>query len=202
MLITDPLFNNYDRFIIIDARSPPEFSAGRINRAINAQDLAGLMFIFEELKPDRVCVIFHCAFTSKRAFALAQAFRNHDRVLNLRGERPFAFTETYLMEGGFCEFFRTFPHLCTGTYVREESCRRSCRRVRSDPGGCPWLARRLLKLDVAPGDLFGKVKSPHVAPIMTTASGDPFETIMLPLTPQASAILSPFDTDDERTLTG
>jgi rhodanese-related sulfurtransferase len=206
-LITDPLFNNYERFIIIDARSPPEFSAGRIKKAINAQDLTELMFIFNESNPDRVCIIFHCEFTSKRAPALAQAFRNHDRVLNLRSERPFAFTETYLMEGGFCEFFRTFPHLCTGTYVREEACRRLCRRATSDAGAGfrdrPWRTGHLPKLSITPGDQFGTVKPAlHVCPIMSAASSDPFETMEVQLTPQAFSISSPFDRDDERMVTG
>ena len=54
-------------------------------------------------------IIFHCEFSSQRAPGMAQFLRKLDRTTNC-SRYPFLFyPETYVMKGGYAEFYRRFP---------------------------------------------------------------------------------------------
>jgi M-phase inducer phosphatase 2 len=61
----------YDRIVIIDCRFPYEFDGGHIKGAVNitnADDLENLLLESEHLAEmgSRLCLIFHCEFSSQR----------------------------------------------------------------------------------------------------------------------------------------
>jgi M-phase inducer tyrosine phosphatase len=59
----------------------------------------------------KTVLIFHCEFSCKRAPSLALALRHADRAL--QQDYPSChFPELYILEGGYCAFFKAFPTVC------------------------------------------------------------------------------------------
>lgn len=93
---------------IIDCRYSYEFSGGHIKHAININTVELLKEFFET--NENTALIFHCEFSSMRAPFLAGAFRSYDRTKNFYPNLKFP--EIYVMEGGYCEFFKAYPKFC------------------------------------------------------------------------------------------
>lgn len=62
-------------------------------------------------------IIFHCEFSQHRGPKMYRALRGIDREMHIKFYPQLFYTEVYLLEGGFKEFFREYPSLCEGTYV-------------------------------------------------------------------------------------
>jgi rhodanese-related sulfurtransferase len=113
---------------IIDCRFPYEFDGGHIEGAINVNT----DMMVEELllkpggglysnggdfpQPSRsgsqetgkpVVVIFHCEFSNKRAPTFAKHLRSKDRTLNNQHYPKVYYPELYILEGGYCHFYKT-----------------------------------------------------------------------------------------------
>lgn len=119
----------YDKVYVVDCRFLYEFESGHVAQVEsdgwmtvcnfpphNAED-AEQFFFGENLTrllkgqcTDRICVIFHCEFSSKRAPDLRRQIRELDRKHN---EYPkLCLPETYVMKGGYKAFWEEFPDLC------------------------------------------------------------------------------------------
>ena len=121
-VIADVLQHKYDDFFdyiyIIDCRYEYEYYGGHIINAININSPRELKNFFFEKPMERCLVIFHCELSKNRGKNMAEIFRNTDRNIN-RDAHPFLFyPETYIMDGGYNSFYKQFPHLCDGGYVK------------------------------------------------------------------------------------
>jgi hypothetical protein len=131
-IMTDPSSNPFHHIIIFDARSTEEWVAGHIHGSHHAQTVEMIVpHLPSKSTPDNVGVLIYCEFSSHRGPSLAEGFRNCDMMMNLSTEIPLAYPETYLIAGGFSEFFTHYPKLCYGYYLREEACVHTIRRCRS-----------------------------------------------------------------------
>lgn len=71
------------------------------------------MDFFNKQRVDsNACFIFHCEFSSKRGPAQYFLMRELDRKANAAHYPRLTYPQIYLMEGGYCDFFQQFPHLC------------------------------------------------------------------------------------------
>ncbi|XP_050420856.1 M-phase inducer phosphatase-like [Adelges cooleyi] len=122
-----------DSYIIIDCRYPYEFEGGHIRGAINIFTKEQLLQFYMEDKlgkqspktdgvvGKRNILIFHCEFSSERGPNLSRYLRNADRKKNAY---PFLdYPEMYLLDGGYCKFFKQYSQLCEP----------SCYRMMLDP---------------------------------------------------------------------
>jgi hypothetical protein len=136
-LITDPASNPYKHITIIDARSAEEWAAGHINGSHHAQTVDAVVpHLPGKAEPNDDAVVFYCEFSSHRGPSLAEDFRNFDRAVNYSSETGLSYPETYLLAGGFAEFFGQYPKLCYGYYLREEACAHTIRRCKSQSNVC------------------------------------------------------------------
>lgn len=62
-------------------------------------------------------VIFHCEFSQKRGPEMYSALRDIDRRLHMHCYPQIFFSEIYILEGGYKQFFANHPDLCEGGYV-------------------------------------------------------------------------------------
>ncbi|PWN45827.1 hypothetical protein IE81DRAFT_127452 [Ceraceosorus guamensis] len=118
---------------VIDCRFGYEFDGGHVGGAINLSTIEKVKAYFltpgqglhadrpmpprsqsgasSGTQPDKTVLIFHCEFSAKRAPSLALALRHADRAL--RHDYPSChFPELYVLEGGYCGFFKEHPLLC------------------------------------------------------------------------------------------
>ncbi|PFH52435.1 hypothetical protein AMATHDRAFT_140236 [Amanita thiersii Skay4041] len=111
-------------FMVIDCRFDYEYSGGHIPGAININTTTAV----EELllghnlqKPkasvsgdpnEKTILIFHCEFSAKRAPTFAKHLRAKDRAMNNHVYPKIHYPEVYILEGGYCQYFRTSPHRC------------------------------------------------------------------------------------------
>ena len=66
----------------------------------------------EENPEPSYAIIFHCEFSSQRAPAMAKFLRRLDRTTNC-SRYPFLFyPDTYVMKGGYAEFYQRFQYHC------------------------------------------------------------------------------------------
>jgi len=71
--------------------------------------------------PNDYCVpviIFHCEFSQKRGPRALRMLREIDRQLNYNDFPNLYYPEVYILEGGYSNFFRTFPEYCLDTYIK------------------------------------------------------------------------------------
>ncbi|KAH0785861.1 Rhodanese-like domain containing protein [Histomonas meleagridis] len=121
-VVADVLSHKYDKFFdyiyIVDCRYEYEYIGGHIKNAIHNKSLGDLKMLFFE-KPLKKClIIFHCEFSKNRGKSVAEIFRNTDRNIN-RDVHPFLFyPDVYILEGGYNKFYKKYPHLCDGGYVK------------------------------------------------------------------------------------
>ncbi|KAI6006388.1 hypothetical protein EDC04DRAFT_2782422 [Pisolithus marmoratus] len=95
------------RYFIIDCRFDYEYSGGHIPGAININTPQG------KPKPcvsgdacKKTVLVFHCEFSAKRAPTFAKHLRSHDRAMNNHLYPKIHYPEVYILEGGYCEYFK------------------------------------------------------------------------------------------------
>ncbi|KAG6885992.1 hypothetical protein C0993_006108 [Termitomyces sp. T159_Od127] len=109
---------------IIDCRFDYEYAGGHIPGAVNINTTAAV----EELllgpsltKPQpsvsgdtirKTILVFHCEFSAKRAPTFAKHLRARDRAMNNHLYPKIHFPEVYILEGGYCQYYKTSPHRC------------------------------------------------------------------------------------------
>jgi rhodanese-related sulfurtransferase len=159
--MTDPLASPFRAFVVIDARSAEEYDAGHIVGSKHAQTAEELAKFLPAPSGNDIGVCLHCEFPSRRAPELAEKFRQRDREGAFGDKSIVAYPQLYLLDGGFAEFFKQFPALCRGGYLKEEGCRRPLRRSLLPPA---VTCRQLTRSASAPDK-----------PVLI--EGDPFERI-------------------------
>ncbi|GLB35383.1 putative rhodanese Homology domain containing protein [Lyophyllum shimeji] len=109
---------------IIDCRFDYEYAGGHIPGAVNINTTAAV----EELllgpsltKPrpstsgdsvKKTILVFHCEFSAKRAPTFAKHLRAKDRAMNNHVYPKIHFPEVYILEGGYCQYFKSCPERC------------------------------------------------------------------------------------------
>jgi len=105
-------YREFDHVYIIDCRFSYEYEGGHIRNAINITDPITLEdFFFRTSRPsgDRVAIVFHCEFSSKRGPALCRHLRNYDRAMHSDDYPNLSYGQRFLLDGGYKEFFTAFP---------------------------------------------------------------------------------------------
>lgn len=122
------LDGKYDKrianFHIIDCRFDYEYAGGHIPGAININTTAGVEELLLspssiEVKPSvsgdsvkKTILVFHCEFSAKRAPTFAKHLRAKDRAMNNHVYPKIHFPEVYILEGGYCQYFKVSPNRC------------------------------------------------------------------------------------------
>ncbi|KAG5647151.1 hypothetical protein DXG03_001106 [Asterophora parasitica] len=126
--LNDLLDGRYDSHIVdfhvIDCRFDYEYAGGHVPGAVNINTTAAV----EELllgpsltKPrpstsgdsiKKTILIFHCEFSAKRAPTFAKHLRAKDRAMNNHVYPKIHFPEVYILEGGYCQYFKSSPARC------------------------------------------------------------------------------------------
>ncbi|CAL6104186.1 Rhodanese-like_domain-containing protein [Hexamita inflata] len=106
------------KLILIDCRWEYEYNGGSVKTAININNGRVLkeQFLLGRKPDEQTMVIFFCEFSQVRARKLSNYFRSMD--VHLHGV-PW-FPETYLMKGGFNNFFKQCCAFTTGCYIQEQ----------------------------------------------------------------------------------
>eukprot|EP01112_Ceratiomyxa_fruticulosa_P004096 TRINITY_DN1444_c0_g2_i1.p1 TRINITY_DN1444_c0_g2~~TRINITY_DN1444_c0_g2_i1.p1 ORF type:complete len:436 (+),score=75.08 TRINITY_DN1444_c0_g2_i1:289-1596(+) len=108
----------YSSVYIIDCRFPYEYEGGHIRGAINlCENELKKRFIDHPLTEGRICLIFHCEFSSKRAPSCYRLLRGLDRKVNYQDYPKLYYNDIYLLEGGYKRFFEEYSSHCEGGYV-------------------------------------------------------------------------------------
>ena len=71
----------------------------------------------ETLMSSKTIIIFHCEFSQHRGPKMYRALRDLDRRLHIDFYPQLFYSEIYLLEGGFKEFYSQYPMLCEGSYL-------------------------------------------------------------------------------------
>lgn len=105
-----------EKFYVIDCRYPYEYEGGHIQGALNLHRAEDVLDYFLKcpLVPSaaekRIILVFHCEFSSERGPKMCRLLREEDRA---RNEYPgLYYPETYLLKGGYKEFFPEYKNLC------------------------------------------------------------------------------------------
>lgn len=106
-----------DKFMILDARYPYEYSGGHI---VNAESSYDKELLIKKLfnqpltceKGKRVVLIFHCEFSIERGPKLMREIREFDRLLNKHCYPNLFYPEIYLLEGGYKLFYENYIQMC------------------------------------------------------------------------------------------
>lgn len=115
-LITNPSKEG-ETLIIIDVRYFYE-RKGRILGSVGVTRWSELMDIYNKYKDQNVFIIFHCEFSHARGPHVMRRFRAYDRSLHLSEWPNISFKKVGLLVGGYSEFYKRYPDLCVGGYVR------------------------------------------------------------------------------------
>ncbi|KAI0048544.1 hypothetical protein FA95DRAFT_1490667 [Auriscalpium vulgare] len=116
---------------VIDCRFDYEYNGGHVPGAINMNTTAALEELLlgpTAIKPTpstsadpglKKILVFHCEFSVKRAPTFAKHLRSRDRALNNHNYPNIHFPEVYILEGGYCQYFRESASRCVpSAYVR------------------------------------------------------------------------------------
>ncbi|EGO20996.1 hypothetical protein SERLADRAFT_363175 [Serpula lacrymans var. lacrymans S7.9] len=121
--LLDGAYNNQIAdFHVIDCRFDYEYNGGHIPGAVNINTPIGVEeFLLGKATP-RPCVsgdvnrktivVFHCEFSAKRAPTFAKHLRSKDRALNNHVYPKIHYPEVYVLEGGYCEYFKQSAMRC------------------------------------------------------------------------------------------
>jgi len=105
------------KYLIIDCRFEYEYHGGHIKGALNfpKEEDVDKFFIKEtkyHMLREKICIVFHCEFSSHRGPKSYKRVRSSDRKLNEPNYPELFYPEMYLLEGGYKQFFKDFPDLC------------------------------------------------------------------------------------------
>ena len=104
---------HYSQVLVIDCRYPFEYEGGHIKGALNSPRPADILPLLFQDTREKVAIVFHCEFSSKRAPQCYEQVRKMDRQLNIASYPALSYPEIYIMEGGYCNFFQEYSHHCT-----------------------------------------------------------------------------------------
>jgi M-phase inducer tyrosine phosphatase len=139
----DPQSSPFAKVHVLDARSKPEYDMGCINGARNVQTVSEAMWLFDLPNPQNDAIVIHCERSSQRGPQLAMQIRDIDRMRRGFNQFPaLSFPQTYLLEGGYREFYRRYPMLCRGGYLKWKNVPRSGMLGRSSSQETPFLRPR------------------------------------------------------------
>ncbi|THH04561.1 hypothetical protein EW146_g10145, partial [Bondarzewia mesenterica] len=118
-------------FKVIDCRFEYEYNGGHIPGAVNVNTTAGLeeyLLGANAMKPvpsssgdgpQKSILVFHCEFSLQRAPTFAKHLRSKDRALNNHCYPKIHYPEVYVLEGGYCQYFKERSARCQPpAYVR------------------------------------------------------------------------------------
>jgi M-phase inducer tyrosine phosphatase len=185
--LLDGMYNSaIAKFTVIDCRFDYEYNGGHIPGAININTTTAVEeFLLgpnlQKPKPSvsgdsnkKTILVFHCEFSAKRAPTFAKHLRARDRAMNNHFYPKIYYPEVYILEGGYCQYFKTSAHRCLPpAYVRMDDPKHLAsrredldqfRKVRfgrnksvGDVGGktaLPQPPKRNIAPSVAPNSLF------------------------------------------------
>ena len=115
--------DEFDHYVVVDCRYLYEFRGGHIKDAISIipmeRDIRLNELFLNNVLPhgDRIAVVFHCEFSSKRGPATCRRLRALDRALHGFSDDKLYYPNLFVMEGGYQEFFGSFKDKCIGGYV-------------------------------------------------------------------------------------
>ncbi|KAH9386962.1 uncharacterized protein NEMAJ01_1858 [Nematocida major] len=102
------------QFLLVDCRFAYEFEGGHIHTALNISSKKDMNFLFRKLlhkkEKKKFVIILYCEYSSVRAPRMALFLRNQDRLQSTYPE--LLFPNVYVMEGGYKDFFRSYPEMC------------------------------------------------------------------------------------------
>jgi len=114
---------DFDSVLIIDCRYTYEYEGGHIPNALSIlpaerEQCLRQRFMEKPFNGNRVAIVFHCEFSSKRGPATCRRLREMDREAHgfLKHDELF-YPYLYVMEGGYQNFYRAYPSICQGIYV-------------------------------------------------------------------------------------
>ncbi|KAJ3779374.1 hypothetical protein FB446DRAFT_776710 [Lentinula raphanica] len=123
--LLDGHFEDHIRdYHIIDCRFDYEYAGGHIPGAVNintASSVEDLLLGPSLMKPKpsvsgdsqkKTVLIFHCEFSAKRAPTFAKHLRSKDRAMNNHVYPKIHYPELYILEGGYCSYFKRSAHRC------------------------------------------------------------------------------------------
>ena len=120
--------------MIVDCRFDYEYRGGHIKGALNLSDPQQMKeyFLKDRQTIERLMgtvIIFHCEFSQKRGPEMYSTLREIDRRLHMNVYPQLFFSEIYILEGGYKQFFENHPDLCEGGYVpmADKSYKEDCR---------------------------------------------------------------------------
>ncbi|KAF5331106.1 hypothetical protein D9619_006032 [Psilocybe cf. subviscida] len=111
-------------FHVIDCRFDYEYIGGHIPGAVNVnttQAIEELLLGPSLTKPRpsvsgdnarKTVLVFHCEFSAKRAPTFAKHLRAKDRAMNNHMYPKIHYPEVYILEGGYCQYFKTSGARC------------------------------------------------------------------------------------------
>jgi len=107
----------YDKIIIADCRFEYEYNGGHIKGALNFPKEEDVdKFFMKDTSfhhyGEKLCIVFHCEFSSHRGPKSYKKVRSADRKLNEPNYPDLSYPEMYLLEGGYKQFFKDYPGLC------------------------------------------------------------------------------------------
>jgi rhodanese-related sulfurtransferase len=109
--------NLYHRYYIVDCRFDYEYEGGHIRGAVNVVTPEQIEDLFlrdpdMQCNGNKICIIFHCEFSSHRGPKMYRYLRSMDRSLNADVYPKLNYPEMYLLDGGYKNFYNQFSHLC------------------------------------------------------------------------------------------
>ncbi|KIJ68949.1 hypothetical protein HYDPIDRAFT_80433 [Hydnomerulius pinastri MD-312] len=109
-------------FHVIDCRFDYEYNGGHVPGAVNINTTSGVEEFLLGINKPKPCVsgdsskktilVFHCEFSAKRAPTFAKHLRSKDRALNNHVYPKIHYPEVYILEGGYCEYFKQCADRC------------------------------------------------------------------------------------------
>jgi len=115
LIASDRFQGLYEKVIIIDCRFHYEYKGGHIKGAVNISSTKGVekrLIANLNLLHSRLCLVFHCEFSSHRGPALYRYLRRWDRNVHANNYPQLYYPEMYVLKGGYKEFYEKFAELC------------------------------------------------------------------------------------------
>lgn len=119
------------KYYVFDCRFDYEFEAGHIDGAVHVPNLSAIDELLlsadkgisdgplptparsgEGDTTQQTVLIFHCEFSLCRGPEYAKFLRQSDRNMNTQNFPKVHYPEVYILEGGYCDFFKQFPNQC------------------------------------------------------------------------------------------
>lgn len=134
-VMKDVLGGKYDsqmkKYYVFDCRFDYEYKAGHIDGALHVPNLSAIEELLlsaekgisngplpvpsrsgEGDSTQQTVLIFHCEFSVCRGPEYAKFLRQTDRNMNTQNFPKVHYPEVYILEGGYCDFFKQFPNQC------------------------------------------------------------------------------------------